>query len=87
MNRIAIIPNEEVELILQKLESIERNLTKRGSSIPEFVDNSKFCEIMCISKRTSQTWRDKGTVKFSQIGGKIYYAKSDLLKLLEDHRY
>ena len=87
MNKIAILPSGEVDQILQKLEAIARRLEENGNSIPEFVDNTKFCEIMGISKRTSQTWRDEGKVKFSQIGHKIFYSREDVLNFLERNKF
>ncbi len=34
------------------------------------------------SRRTLQEWRDKGTLSFFKIGGKILYRESDIQKLL-----
>ena len=50
-----------------------------------FLDNADFIQLMKISKRTAQTWRDEGKVSFSQVGSKIYYLLSDVEKLLEQH--
>ena len=33
----------------------------------------------------AQTWRDKGEIAFSQIGGKIYYKYKDIEELLKKH--
>jgi predicted site-specific integrase-resolvase len=47
------------------------------------LDNQEFLQLMNISKRTAQSWRDEGKVSFSQIGSKIYYRMSDVQKLLD----
>ena len=53
----------------------------------EFLDNAEFCELMGTSKRTNQTWRDKGIIKSSQVGHKIFYSREDVLHLLEANKY
>ncbi|MBV5281060.1 MAG: helix-turn-helix domain-containing protein [Paludibacter sp.] len=50
-----------------------------------FVPNTKFMELMEISTRTAQVWRDEEKIGYSQIAGKIYYRKSDIEKLLNDN--
>jgi hypothetical protein len=40
---------------------------------------------MHISKRTAQTWRDERRIPFTQIGAKIYYKLSDVMKLIEQN--
>ncbi len=40
---------------------------------------------MNISKRTAQAWRDTGMIAFSQVGSKMYYRLSDLLKMLDKY--
>ena len=48
-----------------------------------FLDNQEFIQLMNISKRTAQTWRDEGVISFSQIGSKIYYQMKDVSILLD----
>lgn len=52
-----------------------------------FITNYEFIELMGISKRTAQTWRDEGVIAFSQIGSKIYYQMDDIKKLLETNYF
>ena len=47
-----------------------------------FLDNQEFLQVMNISKRTAQSWRDEGIISFSQVGSKIYYRFSDIEELL-----
>lgn len=37
-----------------------------------------------ISTRTLQTLRDNGTIPFTRLGGKIYYKRSDIQRILDD---
>lgn len=48
-----------------------------------FFDNQEFIQIMNISKRTAQEWRNQNIIAFSQIGKKFYYRMSDILDMLE----
>lgn len=72
--------DEQVTLIVAKM--------KVGSKLdPEdiFFDNQEFMQLMNISKRTAQEWRNKKVIEFSQVGNKIYYSLSDIKKLLKDN--
>lgn len=79
---------DESEKILLKLDEkvthIIAKLKTLSGDNPEdiFFDNNEFLQLMNISKRTAQSWRDNGTIAYSQIGSKIYYRFSDILKLL-----
>lgn len=73
----------------QKLKLIIGILRERQRTNPEevFFDNQEFLQVMNISKRTAQQWRDNGLIGFCQIGSKIYYRLTDILILLnENHK-
>ena len=42
--------------------------------------------LLQVSRRTLQNWRDEGLISFSAIRGKFYYRMSSINKMLEDHR-
>ena len=86
MSRRIIIVSEEIEMILCRLGKIEESVRIR-QKLPEqtFFDNQEFIQIMNISKRTAQGWRDNGLIGYSQIGSKIYYRMADILELLKNH--
>lgn len=39
-----------------------------------------------VSRRTLQEWRTAGAITYTQLGGKVLYAESDIQKLLVKHR-
>lgn len=86
MSRRIIVLHEEIEQILQRLEKIEEAVRIRQKS-PEqtFFDNQEFLQVMNISKRTAQSWRDAKLIAYSQIGSKIYYSMTDIMELLQKH--
>ena len=82
------VVDKNYESIEKKLTELIKKLEKRlvQESI-QVLDNSQFIDLMGISVKTAQSWRDSGLVSFSQIGNKIYYRVSDIKELLEkNHR-
>ena len=86
---------ESKKVIDQNFEKIEKKLTELIKKLDkrlvqesiQLLDNSQFMDLMCISVKTAQTWRDTGVVSYSQVNNKIYYRVSDIQELLEkNHR-
>lgn len=85
MNAV-IISQENFDEVIKRLEKIQQEVSnKQKSPADTFIDNQEFIQIMNISKRTAQSWRDEGIISFSQIGSKIYYRMSDVQALLDKH--
>lgn len=81
-----ILTGEQFQQILDGLNSINSKIEKSlNPSHEQFIDNQEFIQMMKVSKRTAQTWRDEGKISFSQVGGKIYYKLSDVETLLKSH--
>ena len=81
-----IFSDEAFEQIMQKLTEVEALLKVRQSVEDIFLDNQEFLQVMNISKRLAQEWRNENLIAFSQIKNKIYYRMSDILKLLNGNR-
>ena len=84
MNAV-VLSKEELDGMQIDLKEIKNHVKKITSPAEEFIDNRAFVELMGISLRTAQTWRDEGKIGFSQEGKKIYYRMSDIEKFLADH--
>lgn len=84
MNHYDDFFKEQYERIQRKLDKIAGDFIY-ARQLPDevFMDNPKFMELMGISQKTAQAWRDKGTISYSQVGNKIYYRISDIKELLE----
>lgn len=79
-----ILSTKQYKELVNRLDVLNKRLEEKEKSPDEtFLDNTEFLQLMNISKRTAQTWRDEGIVSFSQIGSKIYYRMSDVQKLLD----
>lgn len=49
----------------------------------QYIDNDHFIQLMNISKRTAQQWRNDGIIPYAQFGKKVYYRLSDLEEIFE----
>lgn len=86
MTRIVVYP-EEIQLLLSKLDSIERSLRKAHPYIEDpILDTEDLMKLLKISRRSLQTWRDTGIIEFSQVNGKFFYRASAVNKMLETHK-
>lgn len=48
----------------------------------DWIDGQDVMEKLHITRRTLQRWRTNGLIPFSQLKGRLYYRKSDILALL-----
>ena len=81
-----ILSSDQYQAILNKIEEINLKIqTAHAAPGESFVDNQQFLQLMKVSKRTAQTWRDEGKISFSQVGAKIYYKLSDIETMLKEH--
>ena len=71
----------------KQITSAEYQTAVTASSQPalgDWLDKQDVISLLHISPRTLQTWRSKKILPFSRILGKIYYNKTDVMKLLKD---
>jgi len=79
-----IMSKAQFEEFTNSLKAIEEKVNNIGKSDKDqFVDNQEFIQLMKISKRTAQAWRDEKVIGYAQIGNKIYYKVGDIEDLLE----
>jgi len=85
---IITFESETYKELVAKILGIEKKIEaalNRPILGDEWLDNQDVCLLLKISKRTLQTYRDKGILPFSQIGAKIYYKAIDLQNHLQKH--
>ena len=71
---------ERMKTIEAKAETLCRRQDDLG--LKKWLDHQEVCQILGISKRTLQSYRDTGKIPFSIIGHKCYYKESDIAELL-----
>lgn len=50
-----------------------------------YLTGEQVCEMLHISKRTLQQYRDDGLIPFIKLERKILFRESDIIKVLEDN--
>ena len=74
--------------IMAKLKSLEDKFIELKDKAENplkdrWLDNQEMMQILKISRRTLQTYRDEKVIPFSQVGSKIYYKAADVEKFLK----
>jgi len=59
-----------------------RNLCGDSRDKEKWLNNGEVCEILKISPRTLQSYRDNGILPYSQIGHKCYYRVEDVEQII-----
>ena len=67
------------EAFAQKVETLCEGQDK---SLQKWLDNQEVCQILNVSKRTLQTYRDNGTLAYTQINHKVFYKPEDVEKVI-----
>jgi len=84
--QVITIQSEAFQELVKKMDEIQNKLTAKDKEPKEvWLDNQEFIQLMKISKRTAQHYRDTGLISFSQVGSKIYYRLTDVEELLKKH--
>lgn len=52
----------------------------------KYLTNRETCQLLRISSRTLQNWRETGQVQFIKLQGKILYKESEIVRRLEQNR-
>ena len=74
------------EAMMNRFEALERKMdslySKQDKGLKKWLDNQDVCIILNISKRTLQTYRDNGTLPYSQVNHKMYYKPDDIERVM-----
>ena len=82
-----LVTKSNFEVIQKDLKAIKEHLKNVTSPAEHFVNNEDLLDLMGVSSRTAQLWRDAGEIGFSQKGKKIYYRMSDIEQFLLDYHH
>lgn len=84
---IIAIEGKTFELIKEQFDVFAKQIKQwcgAEQTNSKWLDNQDVCNLLSISKRTLQYYRNTGKISFSQINNKCYYKASDVEKLLND---
>lgn len=72
----------------EMLDSVSQALKNRTPHLngEKFLTNKDVCQMLHVSLRTLQDWRDNRIIPFIQIKGKILYRESEIIKLIQNNQ-
>ena len=82
---IVAIEKRTFEQMMQRFDDFAKQvkvLCGNNRKADNWLDNKQVCELLKISLRTLQTYRDTGKLPFSQIGRKCYYKATDIQQFI-----
>ena len=85
--RIINIEAGVFELMLDRFEAFAKRVDtlcgqNQDKGLQDWLDNQDVCQALNISKRSLQTYRDNGTLPYTQIGHKMYYKTEDVNRII-----
>ena len=86
---IVAIEKRTFEQMMQRFEDFTKQvntLCGKNQSNENWLDNKQVCELLKISLRTIQTYRDMGILLYSQIGRKCYYKVADIEQFINQQQ-
>ena len=87
---VITIQTEAFQLLLSRLDNLEsffKHVAKQQPLSESWLDIEEACLLLKVSKRTLQSYRDEGSLTFSQIGSKIYFSASAIEEHLKNHSH
>lgn len=89
METVKIITETDFNQLMGKIELMEKKidtLTNTGFGRKQLYTIKDACELLQVSSRTLQKYRDEGMLSFSQISDKIYFKQEDIDAFLNRNR-
>lgn len=76
------------EAMIKRFDSFTRKVEsmceqQQDIGLKTWLDNQDVCQMLGITKRTLQTYRERGLIPFSRIRHKVFYKPEDVEKLLQ----
>lgn len=88
IGNLVVMPEDALNELLETQKNILSSLTNSDNqnSFGDWLDEKSTQKV--LGKKTTTLWslRKKGLLTYTKIGNKIFYSKSDILKLLEANK-
>jgi len=84
---VKLVPSRDLDLLLAKVSEISEKVDaiSRRNRIPTILSTGDVCELLHLSSRTVQRYRDQGLIHFIQVGRKICYTSDSLNEFMKSH--
>ena len=82
---------DDMQVVLSAISSVSRRIKEVVQTHKplfggeHFLTGKEVCELLYISPRTLQDYRDRRIIPYTQFAGKILYKVSDLEKMLKEN--
>jgi hypothetical protein len=85
---LRVIDENSYNELLHRLDEIAEKVSqpKVNDLASEWLDIEDVCRTLRTTKRSVQTYRDKGLLPFYRVEGKILYKRSDVVAMLNNSR-
>jgi hypothetical protein len=88
---VILIEKSDFDRLVENIEEIAEHIRKSESGkssgdTERWISGMEAMEILGVSPRTMQRYRDNGCIPFSKIGKNCRYRLSDIERVLEAHR-
>ncbi len=74
------IPSEWIQYVNDQILNMQRPVEQI------LLDEADAIAYLKVTRRTLANWREQGKIRFSKLGGKIYYKLSDILEDFERNK-
>jgi len=87
---VITIESDAFAEIIEMLKGLNNKFTKLefDAKYPlseKWLDNQEVMQLLNVSKRTLQMYRDESLIAFSQVGNKMYYKTTDVEQFLKNN--
>lgn len=80
---VITIESEAYKALADRFEALEEKIGSPRAE--EWLDNQDVCQLLKISKRTLQSYRDSGKIPYHRMGNRILYLRSEIADRLESY--
>ncbi|MCT3817093.1 excisionase [Elizabethkingia anophelis] len=83
--QIALVPQSFLDGLMKEVEEVKNLLRQKSEEeiSNQWIESSKARELLGVSIKTLQTYRDERRIPFSQFGRKIYFKRIDLESFMQ----
>lgn len=85
MKELKILTNSQLNELNSMIDDRGRTQNRRVKMETKWLSPEETCQLLRISRRTLQSYRDFGKLPFSQVCRKIYFKREDVEEFLERH--
>ncbi len=83
------IEKSAFEMMMARFDELAKRVADtchkhKQRELSQWLDNQDVCEMLNISKRTLQSYRDNGVLEYTQVDRKIYYSVAEVNRFIND---